>query len=169
MCLQVFTQPWYAFVENTTYKYVPKNFFTHKEFVIRVPGIGSLRLTLFRLIWRSLYVCFTTGTLFSPPPHPSSFPHPHPHVHSVQHRPCLKTGGIPHGNALYSMHCLERHTLSEMLRLFQLCACTLDHAQPGTDSVAYDRTLQSGRHSRICFMHRPLCHPVDLVGPALLF
>lgn len=57
---QVFTQPWYAFVESTTYKYVPKNFFTHKEFVIRVPGIGALRLTLFRLIWRTAYVCFTT-------------------------------------------------------------------------------------------------------------
>ncbi|DBA70321.1 TPA: hypothetical protein ACH3X2_011743 [Trebouxia sp. C0005] len=57
---QVFTQPWYAFVETTVYRYCPKNFFTHKEFVIRIPGIGALRLTLFRLIWRTLYVCFTT-------------------------------------------------------------------------------------------------------------
>ena len=62
--LQVFTQPWYAFVESTTYKYVPKNFFTHKEFVVQLPGVGTLRLTLFRLIWRTLYVCFTTGTPF---------------------------------------------------------------------------------------------------------
>ena len=61
LCRQVFTQPWFAFVESTTYKYIPKSFFTHKEFVIRIPGIGALRLTLFRLIWRTLYVCFTTG------------------------------------------------------------------------------------------------------------
>ena len=74
--LQVFTQPWYAFVESTTYKYVPKNFFTHKEFVIRIPGIGTLRLTLFRLIWRTAYVCFTTGTIF--PPLPLTQTHPTP-------------------------------------------------------------------------------------------
>ena len=61
--MQVFTQPWYAFVETTVYRYCPKNFFTHKEFVIRIPGLVALRLTLFRLIWRTLYVCFTTGVL----------------------------------------------------------------------------------------------------------
>lgn len=58
---QVFTQPWYAFVEGQVYKRVRKNFFTHKEFVIRIPGIGALRLTLFRLVWRSAYVVFTSG------------------------------------------------------------------------------------------------------------
>ena len=63
VAVQVFTQPWYAFVESTVYRYTPKNFFTHKEFVIRIPGVGALRLTLFRLVWRSLYVCFTTGQL----------------------------------------------------------------------------------------------------------
>lgn len=43
------------------YKRVRKNVFTHKEFVIRIPGVGALRLTLFRLVWRTLYVVFTTG------------------------------------------------------------------------------------------------------------
>ncbi|KAL3149470.1 hypothetical protein ABBQ32_002254 [Trebouxia sp. C0010 RCD-2024] len=57
---QVFTQPWFAFVESTTYKFVPKSFFTHKVFAIRIPGVGTLRLTLYKLIWRTLYVCFTT-------------------------------------------------------------------------------------------------------------
>lgn len=57
---QVYTQPWFAFVEGQTYKRVRKNFFTHKEIVLRIPGIGALRLTLFRLVWRTAYVIFTS-------------------------------------------------------------------------------------------------------------
>ncbi len=44
------------------YKRVRKNFFTHKEIVLRIPGLGALRLTLFRLVWRTAYVIFTSGT-----------------------------------------------------------------------------------------------------------
>ena len=57
----MYTQPWYAFIETQVYRISGKTWFTHKEIVIPLPLLGSLRITAFRLIWRSAYVVFTTG------------------------------------------------------------------------------------------------------------
>lgn len=59
--MQVYTQPWFAFVEKNVYRFSGKSWFTHKEIVIPLPLLGSLRITAFRLIWRTAYVIFTTG------------------------------------------------------------------------------------------------------------
>ena len=56
VALQVYTMPWYAFVERSCYRFMGKSWFTHKEIVIPLPLLGSLRITAFRLIWRSAYV-----------------------------------------------------------------------------------------------------------------
>lgn len=57
---QVLTQPWFAFVEKTVQAKFGSSHAIHKEFVVRYQGTEMARLTLFRLIWRTLYVCFTT-------------------------------------------------------------------------------------------------------------
>lgn len=57
----MWTMPWFAFVETQCYRVMGKTWFTHKEVVIPLPLLGSFRITAFRLIWRSAYVCFTTG------------------------------------------------------------------------------------------------------------
>ena len=65
--MQVIAQPWFAFVENAVYKKFGKTFFTHAEFVLCIRGTDWVRLTLFRLTWRTFYVCLTTGLcLFTP-------------------------------------------------------------------------------------------------------
>ncbi len=58
--LQVLAQPWFAFVENAVYRRFGETHFTHTELVVSIRGIPWLRLTAFRLIWRTLYVCLTT-------------------------------------------------------------------------------------------------------------
>jgi len=58
--LQVLAQPWFAFVENAVYRRFGVTHFTHTEFVVSIQGTPWLRLTLFRLIWRTAYVCLTT-------------------------------------------------------------------------------------------------------------
>ena len=63
MCVfhsQVFTQPVFAFVENWTRKSCPKSRFVHREYVIHISIIGALEINLFRLIWRTTFVIFTT-------------------------------------------------------------------------------------------------------------
>ena len=59
-CMQVLTQPWFAFVENTVQAKFGSSHAIHKEFVVSYQGTEMARLTMFRLIWRTLYVCFTT-------------------------------------------------------------------------------------------------------------
>jgi len=58
--LQVLAQPWFAFVENAVYRRFGETHFTHTEFIVSIRGVPWLRLTLFRLVWRTAYVCFTT-------------------------------------------------------------------------------------------------------------
>ncbi|MCO5563556.1 hypothetical protein L7F22_017201 [Adiantum nelumboides] len=57
---QVFTQPVYAFVENWVKKLCPKSNFINKEHVVTIPKYGPYPLNLFRLIWRTAFVVFTT-------------------------------------------------------------------------------------------------------------
>ena len=58
--LQVLAQPWFAFVENAVYRRFGETHFTHTEFVVSIRGIPWVRLTLFKIIWRTFYVCLTT-------------------------------------------------------------------------------------------------------------
>ena len=58
--LQVLAQPWFAFVENAVYRRFGETHFTHTELVVSIRGVPWLRLTLFRLVWRTAYVCLTT-------------------------------------------------------------------------------------------------------------
>ena len=57
---QVLAQPWFAFFENAVYRRFGETHFTHTEFIVSIRGTPWLRLTLFRLIWRTVYVCLTT-------------------------------------------------------------------------------------------------------------
>eukprot|EP01018_Ginkgo_biloba_P037198 Gb_08913 [translate_table: standard] len=58
---QVFTQPVFAFVEERAAICWPKSNFIHKEYkLLDIPGLRSFNVTLFRLVWRSCYVVFTT-------------------------------------------------------------------------------------------------------------
>jgi amino acid permease len=57
---QTWTMPWYGFVEQQVLKHIPSNPITHKEFLVPIPFVGVWRLNMFRLGWRTLYVCFTT-------------------------------------------------------------------------------------------------------------
>ncbi|KAK9802788.1 hypothetical protein WJX73_005185 [Symbiochloris irregularis] len=57
---QVISQPWFAFVEDTTYRLLPQSTWLHSGFSFYIPGLGRQRFTYFRLVWRSAYVCFCT-------------------------------------------------------------------------------------------------------------
>ncbi|KAH7365767.1 hypothetical protein KP509_18G044600 [Ceratopteris richardii] len=57
---QVFTQPIYAFTENLVKTHCPKSQFVNKEHMITVPKFGSYSINLFRLLWRTTFVVFTT-------------------------------------------------------------------------------------------------------------
>jgi len=59
--LQVLAQPWFAFVENAVYRRFGETHFTHTELVVSIRGTPWLRLTMFRLMWRTAYVCLTTS------------------------------------------------------------------------------------------------------------
>ena len=56
----MFTQPVFAFVENYMRKKCPKSQFVHKEHAINLPFTGTFEVNLFRLIWRTTFVVFTT-------------------------------------------------------------------------------------------------------------
>lgn len=58
--MQVFSQPFFAFVEFYALKTFPSSSFIRKSY--RIPmGRGAVyNLNLFRLVWRSIYVVFTT-------------------------------------------------------------------------------------------------------------
>ncbi|DBA94087.1 TPA: Amino acid permease [Trebouxia sp. C0004] len=63
---QVLAQPWFAFVENAVYRRFGRTHFTHTELVVSIRGTPWLRLTLFRLVWRTAYVCLTTLAMLLP-------------------------------------------------------------------------------------------------------
>ncbi|KAL9233362.1 hypothetical protein vseg_008377 [Gypsophila vaccaria] len=57
---QVYSQPLFAFTEKwASQKWADTDIVT-KEFQVRVPGLGPLKLSLFRLVWRTLFVVTTT-------------------------------------------------------------------------------------------------------------
>ncbi|KAJ6677915.1 hypothetical protein OIU85_008490 [Salix viminalis] len=53
-------QPLFAFVEKWANQKWPESYFITKEFKIAVPGLGTYKLNLFRLVWRTLFVILTT-------------------------------------------------------------------------------------------------------------
>ncbi|CAK8567397.1 unnamed protein product [Lathyrus sativus] len=57
---QVYTQPLYAFVENSAMKRFPNNYFMNKNIKIPVPGLHRYKLNLFKLVWRTVFVIVTT-------------------------------------------------------------------------------------------------------------
>ncbi|XP_061355633.1 amino acid permease 6-like [Gastrolobium bilobum] len=57
---QVFAQPIYLLVENWCRKRWPESNFMAKEYHINIPSVGTYRMNMFRVIWRTLYVIFTT-------------------------------------------------------------------------------------------------------------
>lgn len=59
---QVYCQPLFAFVEKEASQRFPENKLITKEIEIPILGFRPLKLNLFRLIWRSLFVIFTTVT-----------------------------------------------------------------------------------------------------------
>ncbi|KAJ0515696.1 putative amino acid transporter, transmembrane domain-containing protein [Helianthus annuus] len=54
---QVFAQPIFAFVEGSASEYFPESKFITEE--IHVPVVGY-KVNMFRLVWRSMFVCMTT-------------------------------------------------------------------------------------------------------------
>ncbi|ERN08780.1 amino acid permease 4 [Amborella trichopoda] len=58
---QVYCQPLFAFVEKYAVRKWPKSWFINHEFELRVPFYSkSFSLNLFRLVWRTSFVCMTT-------------------------------------------------------------------------------------------------------------
>ncbi|XP_024535599.1 amino acid permease 4 isoform X1 [Selaginella moellendorffii] len=57
---QVFSQPLFEFVESTAANKWPKSGCIHTEHAIRIPFVGTWRVNVFRLLWRTMYVIFTT-------------------------------------------------------------------------------------------------------------
>ncbi|KVI07253.1 Amino acid transporter, transmembrane [Cynara cardunculus var. scolymus] len=57
---QVFAQPLFAFVEQTAEQYFPESKLVTKDIHVPIPGYKPYKLNLFRLIWRSMFVCMTT-------------------------------------------------------------------------------------------------------------
>lgn len=57
---QVYCQPLFAFIEKKASEYFPDNKFITKEVEIPIPGYKSIKLSVFRLVWRSVFVVITT-------------------------------------------------------------------------------------------------------------
>ncbi|GER37721.1 amino acid transporter [Striga asiatica] len=57
---QVFCQPLFAFVEKTASNYFPNSKLITREISIPIPGYKPYKLSLFRLVWRSIFVVITT-------------------------------------------------------------------------------------------------------------
>ena len=57
---QVLSQPIFAFVEKKAAQAWPESPFITKEYKLSISSSHSYNINLFRLIWRSLFVCFTT-------------------------------------------------------------------------------------------------------------
>jgi hypothetical protein len=58
--IQVFCQPLYAFVEEWSANTWTKSCFIQNEYKVPIPGLGEFKLNLFRLVWRTCFVVFTT-------------------------------------------------------------------------------------------------------------
>ncbi|XP_076947843.1 amino acid permease 4-like [Bidens hawaiensis] len=56
---QVFAQPIFAFVERTATEYYPESNFITNEISVLILGY-NYKLNLFRLVWRTMFVCMTT-------------------------------------------------------------------------------------------------------------
>lgn len=57
---QVFCQPLYAFVEEWSANTWTKSCFIQNEYKLPIPGLGEFKLNMFRLVWRTCFVVFTT-------------------------------------------------------------------------------------------------------------
>ncbi|KAJ6920093.1 amino acid permease 3-like [Populus alba x Populus x berolinensis] len=57
---QVFCQPLFAFVEKEAAARFPDSEIITKDIKVAVPGFRPLNINLFRMIWRTLFVIFTT-------------------------------------------------------------------------------------------------------------
>ncbi|XP_038881117.1 amino acid permease 4-like [Benincasa hispida] len=57
---QVFSQPVYAFVEKKVAQAWPDSMIITKEYKLSFFSSRSYNINLFRLVWRTLFVCFTT-------------------------------------------------------------------------------------------------------------
>ncbi|KAL8482221.1 hypothetical protein ACS0TY_028394 [Phlomoides rotata] len=57
---QVYCQPLFAFVEKTASEWYPDSIFIAREVTIPIPGYKPMKLSIFRLIWRSIFVIITT-------------------------------------------------------------------------------------------------------------
>ncbi|XP_073223354.1 amino acid permease 6-like [Cicer arietinum] len=57
---QVFAQPVFSLVESWGSKRWPESKLMTKEYYVKIPLVGIWRMNMFRLIWRTLYVIFTT-------------------------------------------------------------------------------------------------------------
>ncbi|XP_058739211.1 amino acid permease 6-like isoform X2 [Vicia villosa] len=57
---QVFAQPIFSIVESWVGRRWPESKFLTREYNVRIPLVGTWRMNVFRVIWRSTYVVFTT-------------------------------------------------------------------------------------------------------------
>lgn len=57
---QVFCQPLFAFIEKFALDRFPDSPFITKDIKIPIPGFRPFKLNLFRLVWRTVFVIFTT-------------------------------------------------------------------------------------------------------------
>ena len=57
---QVYTQPYFFFIERSLRLRFPKTKFFIFEYTMRLPLLGYFKISPFRLLWRTIYVIFTT-------------------------------------------------------------------------------------------------------------
>ncbi|KAI5401036.1 Amino acid permease 6, variant 3 [Lathyrus oleraceus] len=57
---QLFAQPIYSAVESWSSKRWPQRKLITKEYLVRIPLIGTWRMNMFKLIWRTVYVIIIT-------------------------------------------------------------------------------------------------------------
>lgn len=60
ICLQVFCQPIFGFVEDWSKQKWPESKFITKEYMINLSPLGFFNFSFYRLVWRTAYVVFTT-------------------------------------------------------------------------------------------------------------
>lgn len=58
--MQVFVQPVFVLVENWCRARWPHSNFIAKEYYVNLPLVGTFRMNMFRLIWRTAFVTFST-------------------------------------------------------------------------------------------------------------
>lgn len=57
---QVFAQPVFSLVESWGNKRWPQSKLVTQEYYVKIPLVGTWRMNMFRVIWRTMYVIFTT-------------------------------------------------------------------------------------------------------------